>query len=263
MAGKRKAVKRICEYFFSGVFVALLCLLVLWFINYFKVFNLPPFISEFFDGKKEEPDASYYDRTRFYEFLEENSISSNDADFVELTGDNVASMAETLISDENYFLEVQCKFFSGKDSIVTLHKIWSSHDKKRVDTIGQSENVTHVIKDGQTYILNNYNGESKVIKGDTDFILSDMINIADIKKYFEHDKTQVLDAKLVETDTDKCLYVKFYAEDLDKTDEFYISLEKGVVLNAVSAIGGEVVFEQTTLEYISSAIHDETVFQTN
>ena len=262
MAGKRTVLKRICEYFFSGVFVALLCLLVLWFINYFKVFNLPTFISEFFDGKTEEPDASYYDRTRFYEFLEESGTSSSTTDFVQLTGENVADMTKTLMSEENYFLEVQCEYFSGKDSVSTLHRIWSSSDKKRVDTIGQNENVTHVLKDGETFILNNYSGESKTIKGDTDFILSDMINIADINKYFEHDKTQVADAKLVESDNDKHLYVKFYTESLDKTDEFFISLEKGVILNAVSLIGEEVVFKQTALEYIPQALHDENIFTT-
>ena len=261
MAGKRKALIRICEYFFSGVIVGFLCLLVLWFINYFKVFNLPDFVTEFFDGKKEESDASYYDRARFYEFLGENGAFLNSVDYVELTHDNVSSMVETLIFDENYYLEVKCEFFSGKDSASTVHRIWSDIGKKRIDTNGQNESVTHVIKDNETYILNNYSGESKVIKGDTDFTFTDMINIADIKNYFEHDKTRVLDAKLVTTDTDKCLYVKFYSDSMDKTDEFFISLEKGVVLNAVSYIADEVVFEQTTLEYVSPTVHGEEIFE--
>jgi hypothetical protein len=61
--------------------------------------------------------------------------------------------------------------------------------------------------------------------------------------------TEMKDAGLIDTDTEKYLYVSFYTESLDKLDEFYVSLDFGVVLFASSEINSEKVFSQTTRDF--------------
>ncbi len=250
MSEKKTALKRILECFFSGAIVALLLLLVLWFINFFKVFELPSFISDFFDGREESPDSSYFDESHFYEFLEQNNHSESDISYISIDTENVKGLIDVLISHSNFYWEVETTLFYDKDTTVTTHKMWDDGESVRVDSVSNGLNNSLIITDSETVFRNNLTGETRTISGDTDFTPENIINIADIKFYIDSEFTDITDARLIETAEEKYLFVKFYTEKFNKTDEFYLSLDYGVVLSATSEINGVVTFSQKTKDFV-------------
>ena len=246
MREKKTVIKKICGYFFSGVFFALLLVLVVWFLYYFNIFKMPDFIVNFFGGKAENIDTSYYDEQRFYEFLEKNGVSRNNVDFVILNNDNTAHFLNALEPCDNYQSKLIAKRFYEENVSEYKYTVWKDGTSWRVDCTGEHENTTTVRTGETTVSYNNLTGESRTINGDTDFTLENAVNIADVKQYINSLDTKVEESRLVTTDSAQYLYVKFNTEAYNKIDEFYVSLDYGVVLSATSEIRGKVVFSQIT-----------------
>ncbi len=260
MKTKNSTLKRVFECFFSGVVIAILLILVLWFINFFNVFTLPEYITRFFESGNDEPDTSYYDESSFYDFLEQNSHSATDIAYVTLNEDNVEELVYELIERDVYFWEVETELFYKQESTVSNHKVWKNGNSVRVDTLSSGVNNSVVITDTETVIRDNLTGDERKIIGDTDFAPESIINIADITFYLNSDITAVTDARLIETESEKYLFVKFYTKELDKVDEFYLSLDYGVILSAASELEGEIIFHQKTINFVPDTAVSRDIF---
>ncbi len=257
---KNPTLRKICECFFSGVIIAVLLLLVLWFINFFKVFPLPDFLKNFFDSNKESPDSSYYDESRFYEFLENSGEGVSTVEYVSLNKDNVVHLIKKLIVQEGYYWEVETEVFYGASSSLSVHKIWNNGSSMRVDTVSNGINTSLAVTDKGTAFRDNLNGKTRIIEGDTDYAPESIINIADIAFYVNSERTQITDARFVETDSEEYLYISFYTEEFDKTDEFYLSLDYGIVLSASSEMEGVQTFSQKTKDFVLDSTMSEELF---
>ena len=253
MNEKKSSLRKFVEYFFSGVVVVFVLLLVLWFINYFKIFKRPSFISDFFDGEKKDSDTAYSDESHLYEFLEQSGVSENSVSFAEIEKENVNSFVDVLTSKKGYYYEVETTVFYDGRSTATDHMIWNEDDYIRVDSKGKNLDNTYIVTHDGIEFSNNLTGEKRKIEGDVDFTPENIINIADVRFYLNSEYSETVDAKLVQAEEEKCLYLKFYTERYNKTDEFYISLDKGVVLSSTSQIDGVLTFYQKTKEFTYSS----------
>ena len=107
MNNKKGTVKRICEYLFSGAIIALVLILLLWFLYYFKIFKMPAFVNEFFGGKHESADTSYYDEDNFYDYLSSKNDPVLQIEKLELNSDNIKSFIDALVMPDNYYWETE------------------------------------------------------------------------------------------------------------------------------------------------------------
>jgi len=249
MSEKKVHQKKIIEYFFSAIVILLVILLLSGFLFYFSIIPTPQFLTEIFGFGKEEIDPSYYDETEFYAFLQNNQTDSSEIKMLHVNVDNAADFITALKTQENFYWELDTVDIYKSYEAKCSHSVWAQNGKMRADTVSQYQNTTVVFDDSETVIRNNKNGDVRTFKGDTDFTFESVVNIADVEFYINSSECIMKDASLVNTETEKYLHVIFENQDLKKTDEFYISLDYGIVLFAVSYIDGEKVFTQTTKDF--------------
>lgn len=249
MREKKVHRNKIIEYFFSALIILIVVLLLLGFLLYFKIIPTPAFLGNVFDFGKEEVDSSYYDESEFYAFLQNKQSTEADVKTLHVNTDNAADFIEALKTCENFYWELNTVDVYKNNEASSSHSIWSQDGKMRADTVSQYQNTTVVIDGDKTVVRNNKNGDVRTFEGDTDFTFESVVNIADIEFYIDSSDSAMKEASLVNTETEKYLCVVFENSELGKTDEFYISLDYGIVLFAVSYIDGEKVFTQTTKDF--------------
>jgi len=249
MNNKKGTVKRICELLFSGVLIALVLIFLLWFLYYFKVFNMPSFINDFFGGKQESVDSSYYNEDDFYSYLSSKNEPVIYSEELELTEDNVREFVDALVLTDNYYWELELSFFYGDETKTYTHKSWSHGGKMRVDSSSLFEDTSTVFDGKTVFLRNNVSGEKTSFEAENTFAVDNLVNISDIRFYLDSEMSRVSSAEMINTDEGKYLQVVFYTEALDKTDEFFISLGDGVVLFVNSKISDTVVFQQKTKDF--------------
>jgi hypothetical protein len=261
MKEKKTRKRRILECFFSGVFIALALILLIFFLNRWGIFPLPQIISDFFNFEKGEVDQSYYDEERFYEFLSNNTSSDTEIKEVKLTVDNVSEFIRAIPVYSNYYWEIESQMLYSDKSTLYEYTIHSHNERYRIDEIHGNKNLTTVKDSEETVIRDNVTLNKRTIIGDTDFSFENLISIADIDFYLSSPDSVIKEARLIDTDTEKYLFVEFYTETLRKTDEFYISLDYGVVLFAMSRMGEEIVFTQKTNSFNPNYTPSDALFK--
>ena len=261
MKDPKGLLKKICEYFFSAAIIGFVLLLLLWFFYYFNIFSMPNFITRFFGGRDGEVDSSYYNEEHFYDFLLKNEGVNTYFTEVSLTNDNVKSVISSITPISTFYWKAQTQLFYENKSNGYQHTVWSFDGKMRVDSASTYTNTTTVINEDTTLVRNNINGRVNKIVGDTDFSFDEIINIADIALYMDSSLSEVKEARFIDADSDKYLFVSFYTEKLDKVDSFYISLDYGIVLFAYSEISNVKVFEQKTQEFLKQYSYSEDIFK--
>lgn len=258
---KKGTVKRICEYIFSGVIIAFVLTLLLWFLYYFKIFDMPDFINDFFSGKSENVDSSYYDESAFYTYLSSENETVLTTEPLELTTGNVSELIETLVLKDNFYWDVEVSYFYSDKSETFNHKWWSHEGKIRVDSSGKYIDTSTVFDGEKTVVRNNISGETTSFAAAEDTVGVDVISVADVRFYLESDLSEIKTADLVSTESERYLLVTFYTSELDKTDLFYISLNSGAVLFVESKIKDVTVFYQKTLDFYKLNTLSESYFK--
>ncbi|MBQ9976949.1 MAG: hypothetical protein IJP16_10600 [Clostridia bacterium] len=247
MREKKSNLKKILEYIFSVILILALILVILWALFFYKVLPTPSFLSALFNSE-DEVDSSYYNEERFYDYLESISDAETEIRTLTVEIDNVSDFINAVKVRDNYYWELEVENFYGGESNKYSHSVWATDKKLRVDSTSKYSDTTTVIDEDGVRIRNNKNGETNVFGTDAKLTFSSVVNIADIEFYLESKQSEIQEAGLIDTDTEKYLYVRVYTESLDKTDEFYVSLDSGIVLFASSEIASERVFVQTTRE---------------
>lgn len=249
MSEKKVHHKKIIEYFFSAFIILLVLLLLLGFLLYFSIVPTPAFLTEVFGFGKSEVDSSYYNESEFYAFLQNNQNGTSDIKTLHVNVDNAADFITALKTHDNFYWEIDTIDFYKNYEMSYSHSVWAQAERMRADTVSQYQNTTVIVEEEKTVVRNNKNGDIRTFEGDTDFTFESVVNIADVEFYIDSPDSTMREASLVNTETEKYLYVVFENETLKKTDEFYISLDYGIVLFAVSYIDGEKVFTQTTKDF--------------
>ncbi len=260
MREKKSNLKKIFEYIFSGILILALTLVVLWALFYYKVLPTPAFLSTLFNSE-DEVDSSYYNEDKFYDYLEGITEPETEVRTLTVDIDNVSDFINAVKVQDNYYWELEVENFYGEDSNKYSHTVWATDNKLRVDSASKYSDTTTVIDSEGVHIRNNKNGEVNDVGTDTEFTFSGVVNIADIEFYLTSRHSEIKEAGLIDTDTEKYLYVRVYTESLDKTDEFYVSLDSGIVLFASSEIASERVFVQTTREFRTNYTAASDIFK--
>lgn len=250
MPDKKSVLKKIFGYFFFGAIALLFLVLVLWFLSYFKIVELPEFITNIFNtDKAENVDSHYYDESRLWELISSENQEVSEFSYVSLDAGNVGDFIFALNTVDDYFWYVKTQFFYEHRELNIFNSVWSGGDSVRIDEVSDYSDLTYLFENGTVTVLNNLTGERSISSGDSDRIFANIITVADVKKYIESKKSTVREACIIEYDGEKYIYINVYTEELDKTDEFYVSVDYGIVLYAMSEIASEVVFTQTTSEF--------------
>lgn len=248
--------KRVLGYFFLGVVILLLLLALVWSLNRYDVIKLPEYVLNIFEQKNQN-EVTNVDEMRFYEYLESRSTHESDIEYVTLGVDNVKAFISAINTRDTYYWDCETEYFYDANSVLYSYNIWVDKDTYRIDMASNFSNLSTVYKDGIITTKDNLSGEVYTTQGDNDISLNKAVNIADVEFLLYSDDTVVEEAKLITAELEKYLYVRFFTEKLNKTDELYVSIDSGLVMFAVSTIDGSKTFSQKTNEFRLDELKNE------
>ncbi len=233
---------------------------LLWFVHTFDVFTLPSFIDDFFDR-----DSSYENTTAAFEeellsILSKQSNFDGEYEYVTLSVDNAVSLLNSIDATADFFWSVRTDVKISDFVRTQSHSIYKSENKIRIDTPENGADYTTIISNGSVVRLNNETGEKTSYSHSDDFSYSDIINIVDLKSLLASDLLKIESIAIVTIGSDKYLFIKTPINEMGAVNEYFLSLEHGLVLYAASRIGDEEYFKQETLVFDSDSVISQEAF---
>lgn len=257
---KKGTLQKIVDALFVLLIISVVFFALIWFVHAFDIFPIPKSIENLFFSDNKN-DTAINDDGKILELLPDSFQSGeHEYNFLTLTSEKASQLLSSLSkNDDSYFWEVETVSGIGKNKKTQTHRVYKKFDKVRVDTTDKITDTTTVFSDSVTVIMNNITGESRIIRGDTEFAYDNIVNIAALDYLFSDNETQVKYIGVLDKDFERYLYVEIPKLVFESQDIYLVSLEHGVVMTASTEIKGETVFSQKTITFDNnSLISDET-----
>lgn len=255
---KNRVVSKILNALWLLLVFSIIIGAFLWLIYAFNIFSFKDIWTSFRIEKTNETDNEKYENV-LLDLLPDNISNSKQYSFLDLSSDKARELLYSFEAPENYFWEVET--YSGIQNAKRnqTHRIYKKGNKIRVDTIDKYIDMTTVFADNNTVIKNNKTGEIRKISNDTDFSYDNIINLASLVFLFSETEQKINFISVEASDGLEFLYVEFPKNKVNGIDEYFISLDYGIVFSATSKIDDEIVFSQKTINIdTKSMISDET-----
>lgn len=236
------------RHLFDIILTVLLILVVLcgivWFADRFGMISL----DSIFYGET-LPTELTNDYGRIEDALADFESKKETYDRFEVSLDNAKQTLGEISMPDTMYWEAQITVLDGDKERVTDFKVYKSFENYRIDISGtQYKTVIH--NGSATYIRNNLTSQSRIIEKDSDFSFLDQINIAGLDSLLKNDDNRIMDVYIMNINNVDCMYVEYTNERLDKYDRYFVSLEFGCVVDAVSRLGDDTVYRLETINIV-------------
>lgn len=189
--------------------------------------------------------------------------SQKEYHFSAITTENAVSAIKMIETADSFYAVFTAESFSGSRTVSTKTKVWKNADRYRTESQGNM-NKTCICDGKNVKITNDERATSAIYPVSGSFNYSEEIGVADIGYILENAQSKITSARFARTagiqTSGNIIYAEFYDEKTDCREEFYISVDYGVILTAQSFIGDELVYRLTTNEFIKDYISDGTMF---
>lgn len=244
---KRTFLAKVIDVLITLAIIVAISVALLWFVHSFNVFDLPDFIDSMFGSSDHTPqEADEYEKS-FLELIESSSYAEDAYDYIKLDKSRALELLASVEPVSEFFWHVETVYSYKGANRSQQHRIYKKGDRVRVDTSDVNIDTTSVFDNGITVTVNNETGEKREFSGDTEFVYTNLINIAAVEYALDSSDVEVIDVAIVEIDEEKYLYAEIAKNGIDGKDKYFISLDCGLVLIASSTLSGVEYFSQRTV----------------
>lgn len=183
--------------------------------------------------------------------------------FSSITAQNAIEAIKMIQTAEKFYAVFTAEIFDGAESFATTTKVWKNNEKYRTETQG-SVNKTYICDGERVKITNDDRFTSKIYPASEAFTFSEEIGVADINYILENAQNEIVSVRFARTagiqTGGNIIYAEFFDSDTEYREEFYISIDYGILLSAQTFMGDELIYRLTTNEFIADYVSDGTMF---
>lgn len=181
----------------------------------------------------------------------ETEIIPTEEQFLEITGDNLKSVIETLNRADSYYRKLQIETIWSLGTGTQTVEVWCSGNKmKVVITNLDSGRVKHLLTDGDRVFIW-YEGQDGLYEGklnDT-FTLDDLQMIPTYESIIDLPKEKISRSEYVALEDGKnCIFVEFQTELKDYVERYWISVDTGLLVQVSTLQNGEHTYRMYEVE---------------
>lgn len=192
--------------------------------------------------------------------------SQKEYHFSSITAENAIDAIKMIQTSDMFYAVFTAEVFSGDNSVSTRSKVWKNGVKYRTETQG-SVNKTSVCDGEKIKITNDESATFQIYPVGEGFTFSEDIGVADIKYILENAQNDIISVRFARTagiqTGGNIIYAEFYDKETEYREEFYISIDYGILLSAQTFMGDELIYRLTTNEFIADYVSDGTMFIVN
>jgi|GEM_PF-3521159 len=199
-----------------------------------------------------------------------NSLSAVNAQkeyhFSAITTENAVEAIKMIEMADSFYAVFTAEVFGGGESVATKTKVWKNEDKYRTETQG-SVNKTTICDGEKIKITNDDRTTYGIYPVSGEFSFSEEIGVADINYILENAQNEIISVRFARTagiqTGGNIIYAEFFDQETGYREEFYISIDYGILLSAQTFMGDELIYRLTTNEFIQNYVSDGTLFVIN
>ena len=189
--------------------------------------------------------------------------SQKEYHFSSITADNAIDAIRLIQPAEKFYAVFTAEVFSGNESVSTQTKVWKNMEKYRTESQGDV-NKTCICDGERVKITNDERATSGIYPVSESFSFSEEIGVADIRYILENAQNEIISVRFARTagiqTGGNIIYAEFSDKDTGYREEFYISIDYGILLSAQTFMGDELIYRLTTNEFIADYVSDGTMF---